>query len=116
MPRIGDRVKETSTSTGASNFTLAGAVTGFVTFNTDFGTYATFEYVIDGGSEWETGVGYLSDATTLVRDTVRGSSNSNNIVTFSAGTKTVFCDAIDEYLERPNRGRLLQIAKANFAF
>jgi hypothetical protein len=29
---INDRVKETSTSTGASTFTLAGAQTGFVTF------------------------------------------------------------------------------------
>jgi len=40
-------------------------------------------------AEWEVGTGHLSAATTLVRDTVLNSSNSNAAVNFSAGTKDV---------------------------
>jgi len=87
-----DRVKETTTSTGTGNLTTAGAVTGFITFNTAFGTGSTnkFGYVIDspGGSEWEVGIGYLSASTTLVRETVLASS-TGSAVNFSAGTKYV---------------------------
>lgn len=91
-----DRVKETTTSTGTGNLTLAGAATGFQSFNTAFGTNVPFEYAIEAvdgsGSptgDWEVGVGHLSASTTFVRDTVRYSSNSNNAVNFSAGTKNV---------------------------
>ncbi len=85
------RVKETTVTTGTGNITLAGAPTGFQTFNTAFGTGVYFYYAIEGGGEWEEGEGHLSAATTLVRDTVRFSSNSNAAVNFSAGTKNVFC-------------------------
>lgn len=88
-----DRVRETTTSTGTGNLTLAGAATGFITCNTAFGVGSTlqFEYVISsvGGSEWEVGVGHLSASTTLVRDTILASSNSGSAVNFSAGTKDV---------------------------
>lgn len=85
-----DRVRETSTTTGTGNITLAGAVTGFRTFNTAFGTSVRFYYTVARSTEWEVGIGYLSDATTLVRETVLGSSNSGAAVSFSAGTKDVF--------------------------
>ena len=97
MGAFSDRVQDTSTTTGTGNFTLSGtAPTGKVDFNTAFGTQQRFFYTIQGqsGSEWETGEGYLSDSTTLVRDIVRASSNSGSAVNFSAGTKDVFCDAI----------------------
>jgi hypothetical protein len=43
------------------------------------------------GSEWENGIGtYTSSGSTLSRDTVLSSSNSGNLVNFSAGTKDVF--------------------------
>lgn len=88
-----DRVKETTTTTGTGNLTTAGAATGFITFNTAFGTGSsnTFQYVIDSptGSEWEVGVGYMSASTTLVRSTVLASSNSGAAVNFSAGTKYI---------------------------
>lgn len=91
-----DRVKDTTTSTGTGNLTLSGtAPTGFVNFNTAFGTGSgnTFQYVIDssGGSEWEVGIGYLSASTTLVRSTILASSNSGSAVSLSAGTKNVRC-------------------------
>jgi len=93
MGLLADRVKETTTSTGTGNITLAGAVSGFRTFNATFGTNVRFYYAIVGQSstEWEVGEGYLSASTTLVRDAVFSSSNSNAAVNFSAGTKDVFC-------------------------
>lgn len=93
MGLYADRVKETSTSTGTGNFTLAGAVSQFRGFNAVFGTNVRFYYAIVGqtGTEWEVGEGYLSGSTTLVRDDIFSSSNSNAAVNFSSGTKDVFC-------------------------
>ena len=91
---VKDRVNETSTTTGTGTFTLAGAVTGFQTFAAiGDGNTTYYAIVLQGGSEWEVGLGtYTSSGTTLSRDTILSSSNSNNAVNFSAGTKNVFCD------------------------
>jgi hypothetical protein len=92
---INDRVKETSTSTGNSQTTwvLDGAVTGFETFNAGIATTNTTYYAIflQGSNEWEVGLGTLSTSTNLQRTTIITSSNSDNVVDFSAGTKDVFC-------------------------
>jgi len=92
---INDRVKETSTTTGTGTFSLAGAETGFETFVSGIGTGNTTYYsiVLDGTNEFEVGIGTVTDATpdTLSRDTVISSSNSDALVNFSAGGKTVFC-------------------------
>lgn len=87
-----DRVKETTTTTGTGDITLAGAASQFQSFNSAFGTQKPFYYAIVGqsGTEWEVGVGYLSGSTTLVRQRVTASSNSNALVNFSSGTKDVF--------------------------
>jgi hypothetical protein len=89
---FGDRVKETATTTGTGDFTLAGAVSQFEAFSTNFATNDPIFYAIVGqtGTEWEVGRGHLSGATTLVRDTVLQSSNSDALVSFAAGTKDVF--------------------------
>ena len=93
---INDRVKETSTSTGTSTFTLAGAQTGFDTFALGIGgSNTTYYAIVNVGaspSEWEVGLGTL-DATSanLTRTTVLTSSNSDTIVNFLGGTKDVFC-------------------------
>ena len=85
-----DRVKETTTTTGTGTITLAGAVSGFQSFAAIGNGNETF-YTIAGGAEWEVGIGtYTSSGTTLSRDTVLESSNSGNLVNFSAGTKDVF--------------------------
>lgn len=94
MPAYADRVKDTTTTTGTGNITLAGsAPTGFRTFAAAFGASGKMFYAISssGGSEWEVGYGTLSGSTTLARTIVLASSNSNNLVNFSAGTKDVFC-------------------------
>jgi hypothetical protein len=87
-----DRVKETSTTTGTGDFTLAGAVAQFEAFTTNFALQVKFYYAIVGqtGTEWEIGLGLLSGTTTLVRTRVLQSSNSDALVSFSAGTKDVF--------------------------
>ena len=92
---INDRVKETSTSTGTGTFDLDGAVTGFETFVAGIASTNTTYYAIfhQGEDEWEVGLGTVTDATpdTLARTTVITSSNSDSAVTFTAGTKDVFC-------------------------
>lgn len=86
-----DRVKDTTTTTGTGDITLSGsAPSGFQTFNAAVGTNSYFHYTITGGTEWEVGIGYLSASTTLVRDSVLHSSNSDAAVNFSSGTKDVF--------------------------
>lgn len=92
MPVFKDRIKDTSTTTGTGTLTLANsAPTGFRTFGTAYGADATVYYTIDGGSEWEVGIGtYTHSGTTLSRTTIIASSNSGSAVDLSAGTKTVF--------------------------
>ena len=88
-----DRVKETSTTTGTGTLTLAGAVTGYQSFSSAIGNGNTTYYGIylDGGSEWEVGLGTVG-AGTLARTTVLASSNGGSLVNFSAGQKSVWCD------------------------
>ena len=90
---INDRVKETSTTTGTGDFTLAGAVQDFQSFSSGIGASNTTYYAIvnTGQGEWEVGLGTLSASTTLQRTTVISSSNSDALVTFTSGTKDVFC-------------------------
>ena len=89
---LGDRIKETTSTTGTGTITLLGASTGFQSFAA-VGNANTTYYTIagQGTSEWEVGIGtYTSSGTTLSRTTVLASSNSGSLVNFSAGTKDVF--------------------------
>jgi len=91
---LNDRVKETTTTTGTGTLTLGGAVTGFETFAAGVGNSNTTYYAVTlpGSSEFEVGLGTLSsDSSTIARSTIISSSNSDNAVNFSAGTKTIFC-------------------------
>ena len=89
---VNDRVKETSTTTGTGTLTLDGAVTGFETFSSAIGNSNTTYYAIElpNTAEFEVGRGTVS-AGQLARTEVISSSNSDNPVNFSAGTKNVFC-------------------------
>ena len=91
---INDRVKETSTTSGAGDFTLAGASTGFITFNSGIGTSNTTYYCIfeQGTNTFEIGLGTLSGSTTLERTTVINNSSGNTSkISFTGGTLDVFC-------------------------
>jgi len=92
---INDRVKESSTTTGTGTFDLDGVVSGFEGFVAGIGDGNTTYYTIfnQGTTEWEVGVGTLTDAATdtLARTTVISSSNGDAAVNFTGGTKDVFC-------------------------
>jgi len=93
---LNDRVKQTSTSTGTGTINLsASAETGFETFVAGIGTTNSTFYCIshDGTADFEVGIGTVTDASpdTLSRTTIISSSNSDNLVNFQTGTKTVFC-------------------------
>ena len=91
---LNDRVKETTTTTGTGTLTLGGAVTGFETFAAGIGNSNTTYYavILPGSAEFEVGLGTLSsDSSTIARTTIISSSNSDNAVNFSAGTKNIFC-------------------------
>jgi len=86
---VKDRVQETTTTTGTSTVTLAGAVTGFQDFSV-IGDGNTTYYAITSGNDWEVGIGtYTASGTTLSRDTILESSNSGSAITLS-GTSNVF--------------------------
>ena len=91
---LNDRVKQTSTTTSTGTITFASAVTGFETFAQGIGNSNTTYYgIFNGGTaEFEVGLGTLNaNSTTLARTQVFSSSNSDNKVNFSTGTKDVFC-------------------------
>ena len=89
-------VHQQSVSTGTGDLTVI-AVNGKQSFDAAFGHGSTtdvFDYFVSNqaAAEWERGTGHMSDAATLVRDTVLESSNSNAAVNFSAGTKDISND------------------------
>jgi len=97
---INDRVKQSTTTTGTGTIDLTGTFTseGFETFVSGIGDGVQTYYAIvhDGTTDFEVGTGTVTDAATdtLSRPsnaTVISSSNSDNLVNFGAGTKTVFC-------------------------
>lgn len=90
---VKDRVKETTTTTGTGTVTLSGAATGYQSFSAIGNANNTYYCIAgQGTSEWEVGIGtYTSSGTTLSRDSVLASSNSGSLVSFSGGTKDVFC-------------------------
>lgn len=89
---VADRTKESSSTTGTGAFTLSGAASNYVTFNTAVGVNNFCHYVINnlGANEWEVGYGQLTGATTLTRVKVFSGTNGTSFVNFSAGTKEVF--------------------------
>ena len=83
-----DLVKESTTTTGTGSVLLGGAPTGFQTFVAGIGDYGSCFYAIVLDSEWEVGFGTIISPN-LLRTKVFASSNSGNLVNFSAGTKII---------------------------
>lgn len=109
MVKIADRVEESTTSTGTGTITLAGAATGYRAFGAAFAVGDLVYYAIQAGAEWEIGVGMVGSGT-LTRDTVLASSNANLKVSFSAGTKRVFCTAPAGAIEQhPSGPRIIAL-------
>jgi hypothetical protein len=91
---VADRVQETTTTTGTGTLSLAGAVAGYRPFSTIGNGNSCYYVIDDGAGNWEVGQGtYTSSGSTLSRAVVLASSNSGSLVSFAAGSKTVWCDA-----------------------
>lgn len=91
---IADRVKETSVTVGTGTYTLAGAVDSFQSFAA-IGDGNTTYYACSNGTDYEVGIGtYTASGTTLARTTILESSNSDNAVNWTSGTKTIFCTLV----------------------
>ena len=89
---LSDRIKETTTTTGTGTYTLGGAVSGFETFTANLSNGDTTYYCCTDGTDFEVGLGtFASSGTTLARTTIISSSNSNNAVSWSSGTRDIFC-------------------------
>lgn len=118
MPLLADRVLETTTTTGTGSFSLAGALTGYRTFNSVFTNGDVVYYTADNGQgEWEVGYGTVGTGT-LSRNVIE-SSNANALVDFSAGTKRLFCTAPAQQLppnQTGNSGKVLSTDGSNLSW
>jgi hypothetical protein len=91
MPTFGDRVKETTATTGTGTVTLGGAAAGYQAFSSAFADQDVVYYCLTDGTNWEVGQGTFSATPdTLSRDTVVASSNAGALVNFPGPTTTVF--------------------------
>ena len=87
---LADRVQETTTTTGTGSYALGGAKTGFQAFSAVLSSSDTTYYTVTNGTDWEVGIGTFTSPSTLARTTVLSSSNGNDPVDWSAGSKDVF--------------------------
>lgn len=102
-----DRVQDTTTSTGTGTITLAGSPpAGRQAFASEFAVGDLVCYCISAqgsGTEWEVGIGVLATSTTLTRsagNVIDSSAGAGTLVSFSAGTKDVFCTMSGVILRR----------------
>jgi hypothetical protein len=107
-----DRVKVRSYSTGTAEFILESVVPGFQSFAAIGDGNQCYYGIEDHAGNWEVGLGtYDIDSTQqfLFRTTVISSSNSNNLVSFPEGGKSV-------YTTIPSSVAANIIASTTFAF
>ena len=101
MPKLVNRAKMSTSTTGTGTITLGSASSGFQTF-ADAGVADgdTIRYVIEDGTSWEIGSGvYTASGTTLTRSVLE-SSNSDSALNLS-GSATVFVTAVAEDIPHP---------------
>lgn len=90
MIKLYDRIKELSYVIGTGNITLSGAVRGFSTFSSCYINNDLLFYAVTDGTNYELGSGvYVASSNSIQRFPVR-STNSNNKVSFTEGTKEVY--------------------------
>lgn len=94
---LGDRIQETSTTSGTGTLNLAGAATGYQTFVSGVGNGNTTYYVIQDpvANVWEVGTGTVTSGSpaTLSRTTVfANSSGTTSPLSLAGNTVNVWCD------------------------
>lgn len=90
---VADRIKDVSTNTGSGPFQVSGVPSqGHRSFRAVCSVNDTFIYSIQHqtSNEFEVGYGTYSAANTVTRNIILTSSNNNNIVSFTSGTKDIF--------------------------
>lgn len=114
-----DRVWQTSNITGTGTYNLTGTVTGYRTFVAAIGDGNLCYYVATDGTDWEIGLGTVTDAATdtLARTRVIKSSNSDAAVNWGAGDKDIFVSPIAAMIKNaaPNRGYIWDLEMSNAA-
>ena len=88
MPKVRNRVKETTLTAGSGNISLAGPVSGFQAFGNVLSSGDTTYYTIVNKSNWEVGQGTYTP-NILSRDVIFSSSNSGQKINLS-GKSDVF--------------------------
>ena len=101
MPRLVNRAKMTTSTTGTGTITLGSASSGFQSFAAaGVADGDTVRYVIEDGTNWEIGSGvYTASGTTLTRSVLE-SSNSDTALNLS-GAASVFVTAVAEDIPHP---------------
>ena len=88
---VADRVQETTSTTGTSDYTLIGAATGYQSFGAVMANADTTYYAITNDTDWEVGIGtYSTTGPTLARTTILASSNGGSAVNWGVGVKNIF--------------------------
>jgi len=92
--KLGDRVRDTTATSGISDFVLANAAPStYQTFGSALSNGDTCYYCCaeQSGVNWESGLGtYSTTGPTLARTTIYAGSNGTTAVSFAAGTKDIF--------------------------
>jgi hypothetical protein len=105
---VGDRVLETSTTSGTGTLTLLGAATGSQSFAVGVGVGNDTYYTIfdPTANTWEVGFGRLLTGTTLSRTTVfSNSAGTTALISFAANSKNVFCTSpASKYVDQSDVG------------
>ena len=88
---VADRVQETTSTTGTSDYVLLGAATGYQSFGAVLANADTTYYAITNDTDWEVGLGtYSTTGPTLARTTILASSNGGSAVNWGVGVKNIF--------------------------
>jgi hypothetical protein len=113
-----DRIKDTTTTTGTGNITLANSPpdSTYFTFGSVFSDGNELPYVIiNGTTQVEWGVGtYVASGTQIARTTVLGGSNGTSAVSLTSGTKTVFCGPLAELTPILSSGNLFSMSSISW--
>lgn len=111
-----DRIKETSTTSGTGDLTLAGSSAGFIAFQEVYAVGERVPYCVVDGSSFEVGLGTLTGTSTLERTeimftVVEGSTSTLDPIDLSVDSKDVFCTVPAFFLNQlPTRGQMLAVA------
>jgi hypothetical protein len=123
--KLADLVKDTTTTTGTGSYTLSGAAaTGYQDFLARIGNANQCCYCVRNGADTEVGIGTLTDGTTLSRDMILESSNSDEAVNWPAGTKDIYVTLsakLAVFLSTPlagagDAGKLVKVAAGGLLF